>query len=45
MKLDLRKLLSGETDRIEIDYTLDSSELPEFDHVTFEKTIAIKGSK
>ncbi|MBO7148513.1 MAG: DUF177 domain-containing protein [Clostridia bacterium] len=43
MKLDLRKLLSGETDRIEIDYTLDSSELPEFDDVTFENEVRVKG--
>ena len=43
MKLDVRRLLTGECEQIPIDYTLESSVLPGFDDVTFEKTIAIKG--
>ena len=43
MKLDVRKMLSGECDRIPIDYTLDSSVLPEFDDVKFEPSVHVSG--
>jgi uncharacterized protein len=43
MKLDVRKILSGETDRIDIAYTLDTNELPDFDDVTFEPELKITG--
>ena len=44
MKLDLRKLLAGEVDKIDIDYTLECSELPAFDDVTFEDNVKVSGS-
>ncbi len=44
MKLDLRRLLSGELDRIDIDYTLDSSVLPDFDDVKFSDNVNVSGA-
>lgn len=44
MKLDLRRMLSGECDNIPISYTLDTSVLPEFDDVTYEPTAKVDGS-
>ena len=43
MKLDVRKLLTGECECIPIDYTLDSSVLPEFDDVVFEPEVHVSG--
>ncbi|MBQ7822197.1 MAG: DUF177 domain-containing protein [Clostridia bacterium] len=43
MKLDVRKLLTGECVRIPIDYTLESSALPVFDDVVFEPEVHVNG--
>ncbi len=43
MKLDVRKILSGELDTLKIDYTLDSSLLPEYDDVKYMPTLKING--
>lgn len=43
MKLDVRPILSGETDRIEIDYTLSSAELPAINDVEFSDNIKVTG--
>ncbi len=43
MKLDVRKLLTGECEQIDINYNLDSSALPEFDDVVFEPEVHVNG--
>ncbi|MBE6606553.1 MAG: DUF177 domain-containing protein [Ruminococcaceae bacterium] len=44
MKLDLRKLLAGEVDKIDIDYSLESSDLPSFDDVSFADNVNVSGT-
>ena len=43
MKLDVRSILSGETDRISIDYTLSSDDLPKINDVEFADNIHVTG--
>ena len=43
MKLDMRKILSGENDRIEIDYMLPDDSLPSFEDVVFPDGINVTG--
>ncbi len=43
MKLDVRPILSGETDRINIDYNLSSSDLPVINDVVFADNIHVTG--
>lgn len=43
MKLDVRKLLSGELNLIPVDYMLETSELPEYDDITYNPTVHVCG--
>ena len=43
MELNVRKILSGEVNELDISYTLDKSVLPEYDDVKYTDDIKVKG--